>query len=99
MRSHERRSPVTLRHALEQMLERLGIGDRVRDYEAVAVWSEVVGERIAEVSRAVRIRRGVLVVEVGSGPWRQELSMRKADILAKLNTRLGSATVKDIQFL
>lgn len=99
MRPRERRSPVTLRHALEQMLERLGIGDRVREYEAVAVWPEVVGERIAEVARAARIRRGILVVEVASGPWRQELQMRKADIVGKLNARLGSATVKDIQFL
>ncbi len=97
--SGKKRSPVSLQVALEQLLDRLGVGDRVREYEAVTAWSDVVGEKIAGVTRAVGIRRGQLFIEVHSSPWRQELSLRKGEIIEKLNSHLGRAVVKEIQFV
>lgn len=85
--------------ALEDVLTRLGIRGRLREYDAVGHWSSVVGPQVARVTEARSIRQGVLVVRVNNGPWRAELQLLKPDIIRKLNDDLGEPIVKDIRFV
>jgi len=80
-------------------MENLGIAGRIREYDAVVKWNDVVGEQIARVTEAVKIERGVLVVRVKNGPWRNELSLLKNDVIEKMNASLGEKLVKDIRFV
>ena len=80
-------------------MDNLGIGRKIREYDAVVKWNEVVGEQIARVTEAVKIERGVLVVRVQNGPWRNELNLRKNDVIEKINTSLGEKLVKEIRFV
>ncbi len=88
----------SLGSAIQELVEHLGIGKKVREYEAVLQWATVVGEKIASVSTATRIQQGVLIVKVKNAPWRNELTLRKADIIQKLNEALQENAVKDIRF-
>ena len=83
---------------LKDTLEDLGIDQRIREEGAVAFWEEIVGESIAKNSKAVRIYRGELLVEVNSAAWKQQIQMMKRQIISKLNQRLGKGTVKQIRF-
>jgi predicted nucleic acid-binding Zn ribbon protein len=85
--------------AIQGLLENLGIGKKIREYDAVLRWNEVVGKKIASVTEAVQIEKGVLVVRVQNGPWRNELNMLKEDVIGKLNEALGEKLVKDIRFV
>ncbi|HSR42267.1 MAG TPA: DUF721 domain-containing protein, partial [Longimicrobiales bacterium] len=49
------------------------------------LWPEVVGEGIAEVTRARSVSDATLFVEVRSSAWMMELDMMKGRILARLN--------------
>lgn len=89
---------TTLADAIDTLLKKQGIDQRVKEYTAVEEWERIVGKRISAVARAVRIQRGILTVEVTSAPWRQELRLRKEEILKKLNGVLGDQVVKDIRF-
>ena len=80
-------------------MENLGIAGRIREYDAVVKWNDVVGEQIARVTEAVKIERGVLVVRVKNGPWRNELTLLKNDVIEKMNASLGEKLVKDIRFV
>lgn len=84
--------------AIEELIHRLGIGGRVREYDAVVRWEEIVGEKIASVSAATRIQKGVLVVKVKTAPWRNELTLLKPEIIRKINDALQGEVVKDIRF-
>ena len=84
---------------LGDLAEELGIRGKLKQYEAVTRWAEVVGERIAQEAEPQKIEKGVLLVRVRTGVWRNELTMRKAEILAKLNQAIGEAVIKDIKFL
>jgi predicted nucleic acid-binding Zn ribbon protein len=84
--------------ALEQFAAALGIDSALRTYGVITGWDEVVGEQIARVARPQRIENGVLYVSVASAPWRAELTMKRAEIMQKLNEAAGSAVVKDIRF-
>jgi predicted nucleic acid-binding Zn ribbon protein len=41
----------------------------------------------------------VLSVQVSNSTWRYELTMRKQEMISKLNTLLGEEVVKDVRFV
>lgn len=88
----------TLETAIQELVEKLGLR-KIREYDAVTRWPDIVGEQIARVTEAVRIDRGVLVVRVKNGPWRNELTMRKREILEKTNSHLKDVQIRDIRFI
>jgi predicted nucleic acid-binding Zn ribbon protein len=83
---------------LKELIGSLGIQEKLDEYEAVNRWEEVLGEHIAKAATAVGIKNGILHIHVQTGPWRNELTMRKKEIIDKLNASIGSKIVKDIKF-
>jgi predicted nucleic acid-binding Zn ribbon protein len=83
---------------LGALLEDLGIGKKLKQYEAVRVWQDVVGEKIAAVAVPTKIVNGTLIVKVEKSTWRNELSLLKREIIAKINASLKEEIVKDIKF-
>jgi len=66
---------------------------------AVASWREAVGEPAASHSRAASFAGKTLVVEADDPGWAQELSLRKADLLARLARVVGEGMVEDLRFI
>jgi predicted nucleic acid-binding Zn ribbon protein len=91
-------SSKSLDSALNDVIGSLGIEKKLREYRAVTEWDAVVGSHIAKESTPMKIIKGVLVVRVRRSTWRNELLMRKPEIIQKLNDALGEGTVKDIRF-
>ena len=89
--------------ALEQFLNRLikelGYEKRLEYQRLLDSWPQVVGERIADVSRAERVQNGVMVVKVDSPVWRNELALEKERILKLLQEKTGSKALVDIRFV
>jgi predicted nucleic acid-binding Zn ribbon protein len=84
--------------ALDELVKGLGIQKKLQEYDAVVYWESVVGERIAQMTTATRILQGVLYVHVKTSTWRNELTLRKKEIIDKLNIVIGIDIVKDIKF-
>ena len=85
--------------AIEKLLRKAGLEKGVAQQNALFVWKEVVGERVAENTAAEKIDHGVLVVRTTTPAWRQELQFQKTTITKKLNKKLGQKVVKDIRFI
>lgn len=90
------RDPVRLAEVLASLLEGKGVGSRLRQGMAVAVWPEVVGSELARVARATVCREGRLYVEVDSSVWMQELAFLQTELIARLNRRIGKRTVRKL---
>lgn len=88
----------TLSQALGELIKDLGIEGEIRHNQAIQLWPEVVGKRIANISHAERIDRNILFVKVNNDSWRNELIFLKKEIIERLNKRIGKNTVKDIRF-
>jgi predicted nucleic acid-binding Zn ribbon protein len=88
----------TLGDALDELVENLGIKQKLREQDVFAFWDQAVGERIAKVARPTRISKGTLFVSVQSGAWRNELSMRREEIVRRLNEIVNEEIVKEIKF-
>ncbi len=82
-----------------ELLDRLGLQDEVAAQGAVARWEEVVGPRIAEVSRATGVDRGALFVAVSSSAWISELSLMRHELLTRLNAGVKEGRVERIVFI
>ncbi len=81
-----------------QLFRDLGIDTAIQQNVAVNRWDEIVGERIAEISEAEKIEKGVLFVKVDSPVWRNELVFMKASLIKNVNDALAKNIVKDIKF-
>ncbi len=92
------KAPKSAREAIDSLVRRLGIGETLRRYDVLTSWEAIVGEQIAKVARPERVDNGILYVAVASAPWRQELSMRKAEIIGKIRVAVGKDVVRDIRF-
>ncbi|MGK2943569.1 MAG: DUF721 domain-containing protein [Desulfuromonadales bacterium] len=81
---------------VDKMLKGLGLDERLHQYRALIIWEEVVGPQIAARTRPIRIREGVLEVNVDQPTWMQQLQLMKPKILTQLNAEMGKATIKDL---
>jgi len=81
-----------------QLFRDLGIDKAIQQNMAVSRWSEIVGERISEISEAERIENGVLFVKVSSPVWRNELVFMKSNLISSVNEALATTVVRDIKF-
>jgi predicted nucleic acid-binding Zn ribbon protein len=84
---------------LRDLLQRLDLTDPMSGWRAVSLWPEVVGERVAAQARAVSLRDGVLIVEVESAAWMNELAYLRPHIARDLNARLGETVVTAIRLV
>ena len=84
--------------ALQGLVDELGIGRKLRSYDAVLRWEEAVEGPIAKVATAEKIQNGTLIVRVSNPTWRYELTLRKKELIAKVNETVGEEVVKEIRF-
>ena len=68
------------------------------ELRACAAWKVAAGKKIAEHTRATRLVRGSLVVEVGDPVWQRQLSTLSRMLVSNLEKALGEALVTDIDF-
>ena len=91
-------APKSIGSAIESALSDLGLGKKVRQYEVLDRWQEIVGEQIANVATAERISEGKLFVSVSRAPWRNELLFLKKELIERINKAMHQDIVKDIIF-
>jgi predicted nucleic acid-binding Zn ribbon protein len=89
---------VAVSEAVQQLMGRLGLRERIDENDILAAWREIVGDFIAQHSRPSRLVNGVLHVEVMQSSVRYELDRTwRPEILRKLQARFGRNAVKEIR--
>jgi len=83
-----------------KLIRKLGLGgDTITAEElACAVWAQAVGKKIAMHTRAARMVRTRLIVEVEDLIWKRQLFTLSRHILANLERHLGGGVVEDLEF-
>ncbi len=93
-----RKSPTRLGPLLNGILARMGLGYTLDGWKIVMAWPEIVGDKIAEVSKAIRYENDTLLVSVPDASWRQELLLDMDRILEEIHAVPGGRSVKRIHF-
>jgi predicted nucleic acid-binding Zn ribbon protein len=65
---------------------------------ACAAWKNAVGKRVAAHTRALKLVRDTLVVEVEDELWQRNLWKLRYQVLKNLEKAIGSEIVADLEF-
>ena len=83
-----------------KLIQRLRLpGETITAEElACAAWPGAVGKKIAEHTRASRMVRTRLIVEVEDRIWQRQLFSLEKQILRNLEKEIGAGVVREIEF-
>lgn len=90
------RQPVRIADAIPGVFQRLGLDNRFRQSEIWSVWPTVVGPQIARHAQPHAISHGRLIVHVTDPVWLHHLSMMRPRVMAALNEKLRTSTVREL---
>jgi predicted nucleic acid-binding Zn ribbon protein len=91
--------PVRVDSVLAALLEKHGVKEQVERMSVLDLWPELVGEHVAEVTKAKGVSEATLFVEVRTSAWLMELNIMKGEFLARVNERLGDVPLERIVFV
>jgi predicted nucleic acid-binding Zn ribbon protein len=99
MKRPKRKSQLTpVQDVLKSVLTGLEVpNDLELKGKVFSAWDEAAGDA-SEHARPFRFRGSTLIVEVIAPAWLTELSMRKSDIINRLERAVGKKVVEDIRF-
>ncbi|MCX6272272.1 MAG: DUF721 domain-containing protein [Bacteroidetes bacterium] len=87
-----------MKEAIRRLLERYRLQGRINEIHLVDSWPVVVGSLITKHTKSLKIRNGILFVELDSAALRNELTYARTKLMAKLNEEVGAEVIKDIVF-
>ena len=93
------KAPESISLILGNLLKKRGWERKIKEFQALANWSKIVGPKVAENSKPVRIEGQKLFVRVENSVWKNELVFMQKEIKEKLNKSVDGEVVKDIIFV
>lgn len=89
---------ISIGDAVKEFLQSQGFTEKIEQADVVRMWPEIAGDKIASMTEAKRISKGLLTVKVADSAWRNELVYMRETLRKKINSRIGKELVKDIKF-
>lgn len=91
--------PSKIGDVLEQVLKDTGVHEQIQRASTADEWADRVGQAIARVARPRIVSGSVLIVEVRSSAWLNELDMMKDEILRRLNEGRDEGRIEAIRLV
>ncbi|KPL13203.1 hypothetical protein AMJ74_05675 [candidate division WOR_3 bacterium SM1_77] len=89
--------PERINRIVPRVLKDMDIGGKVRNWQVVDKWEDLVGPKIARHAQAVSVDSENLFVMVDNPVWQSQLFIMKSEILKKI--RKLDSRIKDIRFM
>ena len=89
--------PERISRIVPRVLKDMNIGGKVRNWQVVDKWEEIVGANIARHAKAVSVDSENLFVMVDNPVWQSQLFMMKSEILKKV--RKLDSRIMDVRFM
>lgn len=86
----------TIGSIIQQWLRENKLEEKAQQTAVPHYWIEIVGETVARQTRVETIDKGRMYVAVESAVWRNELAMRRDEIVKKVNEYFGAELVKEL---
>lgn len=89
----------SLGELIKEFTQRDNVSHKLRAYQVVGDWEEIVGEAIGRNTEISRVENGILYVKAATAAWRNELVFMKPSILKKIRQKYPDSGVEDIFFI
>lgn len=81
---------------LKEFMKRIPHRTKLQRGMVLHVWPEIVGDKIAAVTKNLHFEGNRLVLEVNNSAWRHEIHMKRFSIAKRLNEKVGTKVVQEI---
>lgn len=98
MSRYDSNQPQSLGDALDEVIERLGLEDKINETNVIETWAEMAGPKINAVTKSAWMKNDKLFVKITSPAWRHELHLSRGNWCDRLNDRLDEPKVDEIVF-
>ncbi len=86
----------TLKDALQRLSNDRQFKTKLRQAKINSLWSELMGQTIANYTTEIVVRREILYLTITSSSLKQELTYGKDKIMHLINEELGEEYLKDV---
>lgn len=83
---------------IDEYLRALRLRQRVKEFEVIRYWEEILGKIVAEKTTRIYIKDKVLHVQIQSAVLKHELMMQQDLIIKTLNEKAGEQVIEKIIF-
>ena len=94
----ERRKAENLSDVIYRFLRLNGLETPLAQHRLMEAWEVVAGPLAYKLTRELYIKNQTLVVRLSSAVMRNELSLKRAELVKSLNEKAGSQVIVDIHF-
>jgi predicted nucleic acid-binding Zn ribbon protein len=79
-----------------QYLREFGLETPLNEHRLLQAWDKVLGPAVSRYTKELRIYNQVLFVTISSAALRNELMMRRTELVARLNAEAGAQVITQI---
>jgi predicted nucleic acid-binding Zn ribbon protein len=79
-----------------QYLREMGLETPLNEHRLINAWDTVLGPAVSKYTTDLKIYTQVLFVTVSSAALRNELMMRRTELVARLNAQVGAQVITQI---
>ncbi len=94
----KRNNTESIGNLIRQFMRQEGLESPLNEYRLIQGWKEVLGPGIASYTNNLFIRNQTLYVHLTSSVLRQELMMKREQIIKNLNQHVGAQVIVNIIF-
>lgn len=88
--------PIQIKNILYKTLKRFNLYKGIKEQSIMLKWEIIVGDKISQHTKPVKINNGRLTINVNNSVWMQELNLLKNELIKKINYE--EKLIKDIKF-
>lgn len=82
---------------IENIFKKYGIDKKIKEAQAISLWSDVVGKKLSEHSYPSGVKDGTLYIICDNSVWMHELYLLRGKIVNRLNEKLGTKVISKIR--
>lgn len=79
-----------------QYLRDNGLETPLNEYRLIQAWDTVLGSAVSKYTTDIKIYNQVLFVSLSSAAIRNELMMRRTELVSRLNSQVGAQVITQI---
>lgn len=79
-----------------QYLREFGLETPLNEHRLIQAWDTVLGPAVSKYTKELKIYNQVLFVTVSSAVIRNELMMRRTELVSRLNSHVGAQVITQI---
>jgi len=84
--------------SLPAILKASGVSEEVVEAACIGAWKHAVGAGLSSHAVPLQLQGAILVVVVEDATWKKQLEQMRGQFMFRLNSVLGQALVKSIEF-